>query len=176
MSFGKRHIYEATTPQPQPPRGENIAAGNPDNSAWLTPETTLHLIEKRTIYGVVRYSLYGFGALAAVALGCMAYLGYPVKSSAASNVTGLSGAAYNSFVLNARQSCTATARANPINQTNGITDQQTVTYCECFATTMAKEVTSDEAVFTIMYRKFPDSLLSKALKVGLACARLARGG
>jgi hypothetical protein len=93
----------------------------------------------------------------------------------AANIASLSGGDYERFVRSMRQSCTDVQRKSQINRASGITDQQIATYCQCYATAMAKEVTADEIAYFAGNGQPSETFRQKADRVAPTCTRLATG-
>ena len=93
----------------------------------------------------------------------------------ATSIASLSGGDYESFLRGTRQSCTDAQRKSQINRASGITEQQIATYCQCYATAMAKEVTADEIAYMARSGHPSETFRQKADRIAPTCTRVAIG-
>jgi hypothetical protein len=96
-------------------------------------------------------------------------------TTTASNIASLTGGDYDAFVRSSRQSCIDNQRKSQINRASGVTDQQIIAYCQCFAAAMAKEVTAEEVAYLYRNNAPSETFRQKADKVAPLCTRLALG-
>jgi hypothetical protein len=79
------------------------------------------------------------------------------------------------FVKSINAGCVANQKRSASEQHSDITDGQIVTYCQCFAQAIAKEMTDADIMDVAKSGKLPASFEEKADKVTPMCTRLALG-
>jgi hypothetical protein len=79
------------------------------------------------------------------------------------------------FVKSIDAGCVANQKRSASEQHSDITNSQIVTYCQCFAEAIAKEMTDADIMDIAKTAKLPASFEEKADKVTPTCTRLALG-
>jgi hypothetical protein len=85
------------------------------------------------------------------------------------------GSVRDRFAKSINAGCVANQKRSAAEQHSDITDGQIVTYCQCFAEAITKEMTDADIMDIAKSGKLPASFEEKADKVTPTCTRLALG-
>jgi hypothetical protein len=78
------------------------------------------------------------------------------------------------FSEGAKRTCISAQRANVLNQKAGITEQQIVAYCRCFAEAFARTITLDEFRYIAKNGTYPQNVRINADNISARCNAAAR--